>query len=370
MLALLLCLISVTRTTIAYFTGQFFNKDRGSRAIEADTEVSATDSASMQEQDCLDQVPSTSSGSAGPQRKTKSSRMHVADAAVTTQGAYEVEEHNCYPHLRKPQPPVKLPVEKDATHYNMSHRLRGKCLVFNHTTFGPGMGPPREGSSVDVDTVEKAFTMLGFDVQTCPDYTYDDIMDAITHLSDEDHNDADCVCVFVMTHGHTNGMIYAKDRPYETSDIWRSFTADNCSSLTGKPKLFFFQACRGTGSESGVEVYNMSISVTDSAVSTAAAAASYKLPTHADFLFGFSTMEDFPAWRDPKNGAWYIQTLCGVINDCWETTDLLKMMTITARKVATEYITCNDDPAKHEQKQMPSLSSTLTRDLIFTPKNK
>jgi hypothetical protein len=43
-----------------------------------------------------------------------------------------------------------------------------------------------------------------------------------------------------MTHGEEN-KLYGRDRDYETHLLWEPFTADKCTSLGGKPKLFFIQ---------------------------------------------------------------------------------------------------------------------------------
>lgn len=78
---------------------------------------------------------------------------------------------------------------------------------------------------------------------------------------------------------------------------------------------------------------------------------------------------DFYSWRNTEKGTWYIQSLCDVVDEYSATTDLLKMLTITARKVSTEYQSYNDlDVTKSEQKQVPCLTSMLIRDLHFTPK--
>lgn len=58
-----------------------------------------------------------------------------------------------------------------------------------------------------------------------------------------DHTDDDCICIFVLTHGIQHDMISAKDVVYKADTIWKPFTADRCSTLAGKPKLFFFQVC-------------------------------------------------------------------------------------------------------------------------------
>jgi hypothetical protein len=49
--------------------------------------------------------------------------------------------------------------------------------------------------------------------------------------------------VVVMSHGVEN-KIFAKDAGYEPEQLWQPFTADNCKSLLGKPKLFFIQVSK------------------------------------------------------------------------------------------------------------------------------
>lgn len=71
------------------------------------------------------------------------------------------------------------------------------------------------------------------------------------------------------------------------------------------------------------------------------------------------------SFRDTNKGSWYIQTLCKVINEHWKNYDMLKMLTITLRKVATEYSSQHDEMDKDKKKQMPTFTSTLTRDLYF-----
>lgn len=48
---------------------------------------------------------------------------------------------------------------------------------------------------------------------------------------------------------------------------------------------------------------------------------------------------------------------------------MLKMLTITLRKVATEYSSQHDELDKDKKKQMPTFTSTLTRDLYFNSKS-
>lgn len=65
------------------------------------------------------------------------------------------------------------------------------------------------------------------------------------------------------------------------------------------------------------------------------------------------------------NGSWFIQCLCEVLNEHYETKDLLKMLTITSRKVALDYKTVADKKEDNELHQVPSITSMLLRDVYF-----
>ena len=58
---------------------------------------------------------------------------------------------------------------------------------------------------------------------------------------EEDHSDADCLLMTVLTHGEMSKFLYAQDSLYNVEDLWLPFTADKCLSLAGKPKIFIIQ---------------------------------------------------------------------------------------------------------------------------------
>jgi hypothetical protein len=62
-------------------------------------------------------------------------------------------------------------------------------------------------------------------------------------VAKKDHSDADCLAVIVMTHGERDGHLVPRDSSvfYNVDMLWKPFTADNCPTLAGKPKLFFIQ---------------------------------------------------------------------------------------------------------------------------------
>ncbi|KAK1119766.1 hypothetical protein K0M31_013182 [Melipona bicolor] len=247
---------------------------------------------------------------------------------------------------------------KDLEIYPMNLQKRGKCVIFNHKIFDNQKN--REGTEYDQKAIEYTFNNLDFEVTTHPDLNYEDVMEEIGNLSKENYEDCDCICIFILTHGTSGDYVYARDYRYRLSDIWEKFTADNCRTLAGKPKLFFIQACKGYSTMHGFHAQGRS--------ATDLADASYTIPTHADFLYGYSTVEGYYSFR-AKEGSCYIQTLCEVINKHWRTTDLLKMLTMTSRKVGFGFTATHANVRISGTKQMPTFSSTLTRDLYFIPKH-
>ncbi|KAL7300365.1 hypothetical protein TKK_0006986 [Trichogramma kaykai] len=263
----------------------------------------------------------------------------------------------------------QMAAHKDADRYNMEHMYRGRCVIFNHEHFDTGFAA-RDGSSADARRIEQTFQRLGFSVDICDDYEHSGIISKISELAAEDHTNNDCICIFVLTHGLKNDLICAKNVVYKIDDLWKPFTADKCKSLAGKPKLFFFQACRGDDIDAGIKLHSNMSMHSRSPSETDSTTASYKIPTHADFLFAHSTVQGFFSWRNPEEGTWYIQSLCEIIDTYSATTDLAKMLTMVARKVATDYASFNNiDPTMHDKKQVPSVTSMLIRDLYFTSKH-
>lgn len=102
-------------------------------------------------------------------------------------------------------------------------------------------------------------------------------------MSKWDHTDEDCILIAILSHGEM-GYIYARDCQYKLDNIWGYFTATQCPTLAGKPKLFFIQACQGDQLDAGVTLINRT--ETDSGDYS----MSYKIPIHADFLIAYSTI--------------------------------------------------------------------------------
>lgn len=250
--------------------------------------------------------------------------------------------------------PTDTGIGKYSEEYNMSHRRRGIAVVLNqkrvrkHAT--------RFGTELDVDELVQTFLGLGFDIHSIcvlEDQPLKSIFDILKILREHDFSQDDCLCITILTHGNNSGVLLANDYSYNFKSMWKQFTADRCPSLAGKPKLFFVQACRGNEKDPGS-------TVTDSTSNS-----DYKIPTHADFLMAYSTVEGTVSWRNKSFGSWFIQSLCSELQKNSGKNDLLTMLTNVSRYVATEYESISSLDDKLGYKQVPSFSSTLIRRIYF-----
>lgn len=262
---------------------------------------------------------------------------------------------------------AKMPVGRDDDEYNMNHKYRGKAIIFNHKDFTvPGLNS-RHGTDVDRDNLKTVLTQLDFDVEVYDDLPFKLLERKISSLAEEDHSDRDCLLIAVFSHGIPN-RIYARDMDYKSDLLWDSFTAENCPTLAGKPKIFFIQACQGDQVDGGVIMRSLKGygTQTDSAPKSEA----YKIPTRADFLMVFSAFPGYYSWRNTREGSWFVQSTCQALRKYGHHKELLAIVTIISRQVALNYESFVPNKAELDQKkQVPYVTSTLIREVYFRPKS-
>ncbi|XP_050345157.1 caspase-1-like isoform X1 [Nymphalis io] len=256
---------------------------------------------------------------------------------------------------------ARMPVDRNAPFYNMNHKNRGMAIIFNHEHFDIHSLKSRTGTNVDSDNLSKVLKNLGFRVTILHNLKSGDVNKYLQQTAEMDHTDNDCLFISVLTHGEM-GMLYAKDTHYKADNLWYYFTADKCPTLAGKPKLFFIQACQGDKLDGGITLSNRT--ETDGSSS-----ASYRIPTHADFLIVFSTVPGYYSWRNTTRGSWFMQALCEELRYSGTERDILTLLTFVAQKVALDFESNTPDMlTMHQQKQVPCITSMLTRLLVFGKK--
>lgn len=246
----------------------------------------------------------------------------------------------------------------DALDYAMRSGRRGKCLILNHQFFDPKTRQSsRNGTQHDGAALLQTFRDLNFEVDVLDNGSTMDVNSKLRALSKEDHSNNDCLVVCVLSHGD-RGNLWARDGCYPIDDLYSNFTGERCLTLAGKPKLFFIQACQGDSFDRGVVVQHNQ-DVADSAASY------YKIPNWADFLIVYSTVVGHYSWRNPDKGSWFVQALVEILDKHSKDMDLLSMMTLVSWKVAYNFVSSSNQPEYHGNKQVPCVTSMLTRRVWF-----
>ncbi|CAL1295807.1 unnamed protein product [Larinioides sclopetarius] len=246
--------------------------------------------------------------------------------------------------------------------YSMKYGKRGKCLIFNHKIFEPHTRlNVRNGTDADAARLYCRFRELGFEVTLFTDLKWKEVEKVLLKAGKDDYKDDSCFVCCVLSHGE-QGILYAADCQYKTEKVFAPFRGDVCPSLAGKPKLFFIQACQGDRLDCGVNVKCRISSDSGDEKET------LRIPTHADFLIVYSTVPGFYSWRNTTNGSWFVQSLCAALQKYAYDMDLLQLLTIVNRRVAYDFESFTPhDEEMHLKKQVPCVTSTLTKNIRFCP---
>uniref|UniRef100_A0A672QAG2 Caspase-3 n=2 Tax=Sinocyclocheilus grahami TaxID=75366 RepID=A0A672QAG2_SINGR len=241
----------------------------------------------------------------------------------------------------------------DVFQYNMNYASLGQCVIINNKNFlkKTGMGV-RNGTDEDAKNAIQTFSKLGFKCKISNDQTVSQMKDLLTKVSKEDHSKSAMFACVLLSHGEDE-RIFGTDDCIELKELFALFRGDRCKSLVGKPKLFFIQACRGSGLDAGIECDGESEEGTQ------------RIPVEADFLYVYSTAPGYYSWRNVANGSWFISSLCEMLSKYGKQLEIMQIMTRVNHKVALDFKSCSNLPGFDGMKQMPCIVSMLTKELHF-----
>ncbi|KAK6171525.1 hypothetical protein SNE40_019697 [Patella caerulea] len=244
--------------------------------------------------------------------------------------------------------------------YNMGHPKRGKAIIINNKYFESHtrMGI-RTGTDKDKNALDTRFNELGFKVVIYSDLPRAEMETVLKKAASENHGDSDCFMCAILSHGE-EGTIYGTDGPIEIKTLLAPFKGDKCRSLAGKPKIFFIQACRGTGLDGGVERTDALPEVREIKIQ--------RIPTEADFLIAYSVVPGYFSWRNSAQGSWFVQAISEVFKKYGTQLDLMTLMTRVNKKVAYDFESNASQEFMNRKKQIPCITSMLTKDVYFRPK--
>nr|QZX63197.1 caspase 3 [Halisarca dujardinii] len=263
---------------------------------------------------------------------------------------------------------VKAQVQKegqddtDFDAYPLTSHPRGPAIIINNEHFDKM--PSRPGTERDGKALLHLFTHFGFATTTYSDLSASQMKAVLEGVAKRNHTHTQCLVVAILSHGEEEGLLHGTDDVLiDIKELADLFTGHKCSTLVGKPKLFFIQACRGKMFDTPATGYEL----TDGLKSMITPEGSKKkrelLPEQADFVLSFSTVEGYVSWRNSVYGSWYVKSLVEVFMEFAGKEHLLDMLTEVGRRVA-------ENQSQSGFKQIPALVSQLRKKLYFNPGQK
>ncbi|XP_071479493.1 uncharacterized protein [Diadema antillarum] len=306
--------------------------------------------------------------------------------------------------------------------YCMSLRNKGIVFVLNNNDYvDRGV---RKGSEIDVINVTHVFNEIGYTPVVKQNLTAQEIRGALAEVKRTIRKIHTSVVLVFMSHGVQEGIYGSDGVVISVEDIKEMFSGKNCPSLIGKPKIFFFQACRGNklttsatddrplsvvstshDVENAAGILNALVKETEgidpardselrtlSTGSTATdrlaargelqtlstgSAATDRLPAletdgvpdNADMYIAHATSEGYFAIRDRVNGSWFIQALCEELITGAHLYDLDTIMTKVAKRVKKLKGEIEYKGYKHVTYQTPqAIKQGIEKKIYFLPK--
>lgn len=200
-----------------------------------------------------------------------------------------------------------MPSKEAMTGVNIYHMIsnpRGFCFIINNIDFHNNVYPKRIGSETEANRLRDVFRELHFTVDLKNNLTKDEILAAILQYSKKaDLRKHDAFILIVLSHGHSGYVVGSDGFGLQFEDIVKMLNNENCPQLIGKPKLFFFNCCRGDSRDSGPNFFGLDID--KKAVSDAVSFEKSKIPLANDLMICFSTVDGYVSWRNEETGSWF-----------------------------------------------------------------
>ena len=253
-------------------------------------------------------------------------------------------------------------------------RPRGITLIINNASFAHhpehGKQSPRHGSEKDVRQVEELFIALGFGVQRRQNLSRPKLLKELDNVARQDHSAYDCFVLWLMSHGRSGEVFGSDGNTVPIQSLHDMFS--ECKTLSGKPKLFFIQACRGNGEDVGVKVDpDHGISSPNQANRSYESTKvdpviQLRIPTHSDFLYAFSTVDEYVSYRNKNEGSHYVRCFVEAFREHVAHDHILDILTVVnheVSKIDTQRPTSSNKTKIC--KQMPEVRHTLRKKVRF-----
>lgn len=203
------------------------------------------------------------------------------------------------------QPNPYKQVPKPQKYYKMTSAKHGVCLIINNRMFKDPKHKERVGTERDEYNLIETSYFLGYRPVVMNNLTSTEIRDVFknldSYLMDSNNkarakvaNDSFMCCI--LSHGNEDSIIGSDSEGVKREEIEK--LAGESEILNSKPKIFFLQACRGSGQ--GTEP-------------TPRVEPDASGSKRADFYICFATVHGDQSYRDPITGSWFVTEVCKIL---------------------------------------------------------
>jgi hypothetical protein len=230
-------------------------------------------------------------------------------------------------------------------HYEMGP---GLCIIINQKTFYVDNDPSatklddRLGTDRDRDEFEATFTMFGAEVVIHDNLDHKQLDQALNQAAKKANNKKYYwLVVCILSHGRRhNGVdeiLGCNGVAVNRNDIILKFVdSKGIPNLHLRPKMFFFQACRGAESQQGVPKRSLETIRSDNAAGGIDTHEGW--PNRSDFLVSSATIEDFVSFRSTEHGSFFIRILCDELQKNGHKVCIQDILTTVNRRVASHKV--------------------------------
>ncbi|XP_033209054.1 caspase-3-like [Belonocnema kinseyi] len=195
---------------------------------------------------------------------------------------------------------------------------RGLCVILNQEKFSETKNIKqkynlRKGTEKDVNRLKSTFEDFGFKVEVSHNLDQPNFLRELKTIGGYSKEQYDCILVTILSHG--------KERTVVTSDCkdvkLEKVREEMCTpTLKGVVKMVVVQACQGdflgreeTDGPSGFTTKLSADLALDDLLNDS------NNIRFSDFVMFVATIGKFQSVRNTKEGAWFIQTICDVLNE-------------------------------------------------------
>jgi hypothetical protein len=186
-----------------------------------------------------------------------------------------------------------------------------------------------------------------------------------------DHGSMDCFVCCILTHGRKDGVYGVDGRLLYINDITNHFKGLMCPSLSGKPKLFFIQACQGRDKQPGIPLHQRAGNWNecrpaipqnnDIETDGPRADTGPDVPNEADLLLYYATVPGYVSYRSKSQGSWFINALVKNLDKYHNQYDVATILSNVNSEVAQQAAPIDGGLYK----QIPMYHTTLRKRIFF-----